>query len=179
LFQLFTGLYVLQLCLIGLFALGARGCLPQVVIMSFALICTAFYHRKLVEVYSPLFSRTAVDGTSTYNAGLLDKEMYPPPRDEKAKGFYREDSASSSNDQERVRQPVLTTPRPVVWIPQDQLGVSDDEIRETRKMHGMGIIPITNANATLDSNGRVACRSPKPPLQDSIEVHDKRSPHSC
>ena len=117
-----------------------------------------------------------MDGTSIYHAGLVDKEMYPPPRDEEVKG---KDSASSSNDPERVCQPVRTTRHPVVWIPQDQLGVSDDEIRETKEMHGMDIIPITNANAALDSNGRVVCRSPEPSLQDSIEVHDKRSPHPC
>jgi hypothetical protein len=157
LFQLFTGLYVLELCLIGLFALGqnaqgAPGCLPQAVMMSMVLICTALYHRKLVEVYSPLFSRTVMDGLGK-DGVCLDKEMYPLTHHEK-------------RIENPVRQPVLTERPPVVWIPKDPLGVSDGEVRQTRGIHGMGIIPISNENATLDNKGRVVCHSLEPPSQD-------------
>jgi calcium permeable stress-gated cation channel len=170
LFQLFTGLYVLQLCLIGLFTLGqdahgGRGCLPQAVMMCFALMCTAVYHRKLVVVYSPLFSRTAMDGTGADQAGLLNKEIYSPTVDGK-KDISQGHSASSSTSPHRIRQPVLTERRPVVWIPQDRLGVSDYVINETREIHGMRI-PISNENAILDNKGRVVCQSCEPPLQDS------------
>lgn len=44
--------------------------------------------------------------------------------------------------------------KPVVWIPRDDLGVSDDEIRRTKEMAGQNIW-ISNAGTALDAKGRV------------------------
>jgi hypothetical protein len=155
LFQLFTGLYVLQLCLIGLFALsqnvhGTQGCIPQAVMMAFAFGCTAVYHRKLVEIYSPFFSGKLMDD-------LPDEEMQPPVRQTKGEAAYQVKNP--------IRHPALIAKRPIVWIPQDRLGISDGEISETIEMYG-GTIPISNKDAALDDKGRVVCESLAPPCQD-------------
>ncbi|KAL1879407.1 hypothetical protein VTK73DRAFT_6939 [Phialemonium thermophilum] len=58
--QTFTGLYVMELCLIGLFflstdAAGKRACVPQAIIMIVAMILTALYQYLLNSSFGPLF----------------------------------------------------------------------------------------------------------------------------
>ncbi|KAK7751549.1 hypothetical protein SLS62_006499 [Diatrype stigma] len=48
----------------------------------------------------------------------------------------------------------LRAKRPTVWIPRDDMGVSDDEIRRTREFSG-GHIWISNEGTALDSKARV------------------------
>lgn len=48
----------------------------------------------------------------------------------------------------------LRARRPTVWIPRDDIGVSDDEIRRTREFSGKNIW-ISNVGAALDSKSRV------------------------
>ncbi|RFU34478.1 hypothetical protein B7463_g1893, partial [Scytalidium lignicola] len=48
----------------------------------------------------------------------------------------------------------LRARRPMVWIPRDDIGVSDDEIRRTKE-YGGGNIWITNVGAALDGKCRV------------------------
>jgi hypothetical protein len=94
--------------------------------MGFALVCTALYHRKLVEVYTPLFSRTVMEDTDEDRAGFPDTEMCIATGDETV---------------DRVRQPVLDKTRPVIWIPNDAQGVSDEEPRNTRMVPGSIFAP--------------------------------------
>ncbi|KAF2203231.1 DUF221-domain-containing protein [Delitschia confertaspora ATCC 74209] len=59
--QLFTGLYFLQLCLIGLFFLvkgegGEQACFPQAIIMIITFIFTAIYQILLNRAFGPLFT---------------------------------------------------------------------------------------------------------------------------
>ncbi|ESZ91803.1 hypothetical protein SBOR_7819 [Sclerotinia borealis F-4128] len=48
----------------------------------------------------------------------------------------------------------LRARRPVVWIPRDDIGVSDDEVKRTRDYAGANIW-ISNVGAALDAKGRV------------------------
>jgi hypothetical protein len=55
--QLFTGLYFLQLCLIGLFFLQDDGeCVPQAIIMIVTLSFTVLYQIVLNRAFGPLFT---------------------------------------------------------------------------------------------------------------------------
>ncbi|KAF2822140.1 DUF221-domain-containing protein [Ophiobolus disseminans] len=55
--QLFTGLYFLQLCLIGLFFLQPGGqCVPHAIIMIVTLIFTILYQFVLNRAFGPLFT---------------------------------------------------------------------------------------------------------------------------
>lgn len=58
--QTFTGLYVMELCLVGLFflvrnELGEVACAPQAIIMIVAIILTALYQLLLNRSFGPLF----------------------------------------------------------------------------------------------------------------------------
>jgi hypothetical protein len=55
--QLFTGVYFLELCLIGLFFLqGEKACVPHAIIMIITLIFTVLYQFVLNKAFSPLFA---------------------------------------------------------------------------------------------------------------------------
>jgi hypothetical protein len=55
--QLFTGLYFLQLCLIGLFFLQSdRSCVPHAIIMIITLSFTVLYQFVLNRAFGPLFT---------------------------------------------------------------------------------------------------------------------------
>jgi hypothetical protein len=55
--QLFTGLYFLELCLIGLFFLqGDKDCFPHAIIMIIMLGCTVLYQFVLNAAFGPLFT---------------------------------------------------------------------------------------------------------------------------
>ncbi|KAF7194369.1 hypothetical protein HII31_04402 [Pseudocercospora fuligena] len=63
----------------------------------------------------------------------------------------------------------LRARRPVVWIPRDQLGVSDDEIKRAKKMSTVAIdgsdrtnIWMSNEGTALDGKGRVVFRRSPP-----------------
>ena len=63
----------------------------------------------------------------------------------------------------------LRARRPVVWIPRDKLGVSDDEIRRTKQMSTVEVdsqqkiaIWMSNDGTALDSKGRVVFRKSPP-----------------
>ena len=64
----------------------------------------------------------------------------------------------------------LRARRPVIWIPRDELGVSDDEIHQTQKLSKY--IWISNEFTGLDSKGRVVYRKSPPDFSevDLIEL---------
>ena len=62
--------------------------------------------------------------------------------------------------QRAFQHAALRARRPVIWIPRDELGVSDDEIKRTRRAAGKNIW-ISNEFTGLDAKGRVVFgRSP-------------------
>jgi hypothetical protein len=68
------------------------------------------------------------------------------------------------------QHPAIRAKRPVIWIPQDVLGVSEDEIVRTRKFSEK--VWISNDYAGLDSKGRVVYgRSPPDfDMRDLVEL---------
>ena len=64
----------------------------------------------------------------------------------------------------------LRARRPVIWIPRDELGVSDDEIHQTQKFSKY--IWISNEFTGLDSKGRIVYRKSPPDFSevDLIEL---------
>ena len=72
--------------------------------------------------------------------------------------------------QRAFQHEALRARRPVIWIPRDNLGVSDDEIRRTQKLSKY--IWISNEFTGLDGNGRVVYRRSPPDFSevDLIEL---------
>lgn len=64
----------------------------------------------------------------------------------------------------------LRAKRPVIWIPRDDLGISDDEIRRTNRFSGS--VWISNEYSGLDRKVRVVYRRPPPDFdqRDLVEL---------
>jgi len=55
--------------------------------------------------------------------------------------------------------PAVTAPVPVIWIPEDPLGISKEEVRDTK---AVGNIKITDGGATLDEKNKMAWNEDPP-----------------
>jgi hypothetical protein len=62
----------------------------------------------------------------------------------------------------------LRAKRPVIWIPRDRLGVSDDEVRRSKGFAG-GNLWVSNVGTGLDGKGRVVFRR-SPPDFDEVDL---------
>lgn len=91
-------------------------------------------------------------------AGLNDEieDLTPDERDKLVRRAFQHDA--------------LRARRPVIWIPRDDLGVSDDEIRRTQEFSNF--IWISNEGTGLDSKNRVIYRRSPPDFSeiDLIEL---------
>lgn len=108
---------------------------------------------------------TAHDGDSTQHPQLRKKRHH---RDIEAQkkiadalyGGYNDDIEDLTPDERDVlvrhafQHYALRARRPTVWIPRDDIGVSDDEIKRTREFAGNNIW-ISNVGAALDGKSRV------------------------
>ena len=79
-----------------------------------------------------------------------------------------EDLTPSERDrlvQHAFQHAALRARRPVIWIPRDDLGVSDDEVRRTQRLCG-GNVWISNDYTGLDAKGAVVIRRAPPDFSE-------------
>lgn len=177
--QTFTGLYFMELCLVGLFFLvqndvGKPACVPQAIIMIVAVFLTAIYQIALNVGFAPLInhppavledketSHTNFPSTHTARGGEFSGSFWDKgisegqnTATEAPRGLppsRTDDDASKGGFQHYA----LRAKSPTVWIPGDSSGVSDGEVRAT-EIYGRGRISITNKGASLDNRQRVVC----------------------
>lgn len=154
----------MELCLIGLFflvrdsddegrAIG-RPCKGQAIIMILALIATIIYQVLLNRTFSPLFKYLPLVIESRDN---LNPETLNPVIT--LTNDIIADLAPREGDGDAYVHEAMRAKPPVIWIPRDELGVSDDEIRRTQQLRGL---LISNDNATLDAKCRVVCSAGPP-----------------
>ena len=67
--------------------------------------------------------------------------------------------------QHAFQHAALRARRPVIWIPRDDLGISDDEVRRTQRLCG-GNLWISNDYTGLDAKGRVVIRRAPPDFSE-------------
>ncbi|KAG0644996.1 hypothetical protein D0Z07_9212 [Hyphodiscus hymeniophilus] len=141
--QLFTGIYFMELCTAGLFFLvrdadNRAACLPHAVIMIVATTMTALFQYALdhgFKVQWLILQRIPKEnGVSATKPRIIQGN---PAQDE-----------------------VLSTRRPVVWIPKDELGIADNEISSVKRTYES--IWISNEGASIDERGKLDLWGPPP-----------------
>ena len=171
--HLLTGVYLAEICMIGLFAI--KGAIGPVILMVIFGIGTALAHISLNEALAPLntFLPRSLDAEEEM---LQDKEdainEINEQRRSRSIAFWRwfhpnvykdyaalrrkvrrnvsEVSYTSEELRTAYFEPCIASPAPTLWIPRDEWGFSRHEIQETDP-----IIRITDKGAHLNENNKI------------------------
>ena len=136
-FYPFVGLYIMELCVMGLFIFertddGGLACIGQAVIMSLALIITAAYQIWLNRRYSRLLSFLSADARSFSNSR--------PPLTSKALGEDGLESKFCLQKQGPQQQ--------VIWVP-----INDSDLTAANQYTLLS--RVSNQNTWFDRDGKV------------------------
>ncbi|KAI0390686.1 DUF221-domain-containing protein [Xylariaceae sp. FL0594] len=187
--QLFAGIYIAELCMIGL--LGASVAVGPLVLMIIFLVFTALLHITINSAIDPLLynlpltlaaeeaARSRDGSVESGEKGVLHAEHVnngasgTSGKASKVGLFAKFFKPWQYCDYETLRKlvphvavdatmyaeevennayypPSVTSPTPLLWIPEDALGISKQEIRDTSK-----VIPITDEGCTLTDKNKI------------------------
>jgi len=132
--QLFSGLYVMEIALIGLFLLEQDSqmqyfCWPQAVITIIPVVMSAVFQCMLNHTIGPFFMYLPCESRRTSH-GIQWREQTT---------IVEEYTASVDSG---FKHPALGVKTPTIWVPDDDLGVSQNEI-----LHSKSKIAITDKHA--------------------------------
>ncbi|KAL7940260.1 hypothetical protein V8C42DRAFT_338078 [Trichoderma barbatum] len=170
--QTFTGLYVMELCLAGMFfgvvdGQGKHSCIVHGFFMIGTLVLTAAYQIVLNSSFSLLFKYMPID---TFGEDLHESAPVVAGSSEQeeigAARCSREASEITGNTFEPC---ALRAERPTVWVPDWKwCQTSGCDILDTNTMGGKAQFPairVSSEGASLDVKGRVAVTGSPPPGQ--------------
>ena len=168
--QLFTGVYVMELCLIGHFFLtrgadGGSACVPHGLGMVAILALTGAYQTFMSRTYRPLMTYIPVCGSERSDCAIPSENLGRGPL---AGRQVRRTAASSMEMRDGIIGAMHSSAcarDPIVWIPRDGMGISADEISSTRGVTGN--IGISDDGAWLDDSGNVSLDSCPPDQEES------------
>ncbi|KAJ5179325.1 hypothetical protein N7492_002535 [Penicillium capsulatum] len=171
--HLLTGLYLAEVCMIGLFAI--RGAVGPVVIMVLFAIGNILAHLSLNEALAPLntFLPRSLDAEEELLREKEDaRDEVNDHRRSRAMAFWnwfhpnaykdfadirrkvRRNVSEVSYTEEEARtayfEPCIASPSPTLWIPRDRWGFSRHEVLETDPL-----ISITDDGAHLDEKNKI------------------------
>ncbi|KAK6077514.1 DUF221 domain-containing protein [Seiridium cupressi] len=199
--QLFAGIYVAELCMIGLF--GASVAIGPLVLMIIFLIFTILFQLTINSALDPLLYNlprslgveeqalrlelggAANNGHKNGANGTLDEKASPTTTGKKPgkvakflkpwihqdyttmRKLVPEDRADFNNlysdevERDAYYPPSVTSPTPLLWIPEDPAGISKQEVRDTGK-----VIPITDEGCILNDKNKLEwdTETVRPPL---------------
>ncbi|KAA8901896.1 hypothetical protein TRICI_005974 [Trichomonascus ciferrii] len=176
-FQLFTGLYTMQFCLIGLFLLHtteSKLSLWYSTTMFFTFLLTILYHLHLYTQVKPLLTYLPISYSQETPQTTPNRNPTIPkdPRDI-FDGIETEFSNLTNEQQEHLIEQsyyhrAIRAKRPCLWIPHDPLGIADDEINDIR--HNFPHIQISSQNVQISLDGSITFTSTPPDYDPSLEM---------
>ncbi|KAI0429378.1 hypothetical protein F5Y09DRAFT_259934 [Xylaria sp. FL1042] len=188
--QLFTGIYIAELSMIGIF--GTSVAIGPLVLMVIFLVFTALLHLTINNAIDPLLynlprtlaeEEAARDRIGTAENGEKDPSVAenmangssPNPSSGKKVGLFAKffkpwqycdyetmrklvptDDSNVYNvyaeevERDAYYPPSVTSGTPLLWIPEDPLGISKQEVNDTSK-----VIPITDEGCTLTDKNKL------------------------
>lgn len=185
--QLFTGLYVMELYLVGLFLLirdaqNKPACVGQAIIMTAVFFLTIVYQLLITQAYSPLLHDLPVMLSTQTSPKAIERCTPSPPtphpllREVLDIIFGRTNTKALSRLSETCESPTeavgelwhgaTLAQEPTIWLPRDDLGISEDESRRNSST-----INVENQNATFDANGVINVCGP--PISDAQSIEDE------
>jgi hypothetical protein len=215
--QLLTGVYLSEICLIGLFAIATANkteAAGPLAIMCLLLLITIIFNVSLGSALEHEEARLAYTdparGHGHHENGMRDESREKTdsaplngahssdhaPRASRIPGFLRKiinpernSLATLSASLDRYYQtpqeplpveiqkrayfnPAVTSPTPVIWIVHDDMGISEREIRDTRK--AVPDLTITDEQAVFNEKGKVYWKGVEDGKAREAPVYDER-----
>lgn len=171
--HLLTGIYLGEVCLIGLFAI--RAAIGPLVIMALFTILTILAHMSLNDALVPLHSALprSLEAEEENMQSKEDAQLLYTQREgsrlaafwkwfhpnmyrdfaslrRKVRRDHMEINYSDMQMRDAYYEPCVTSPMPKLWIPRDRWGFSQQEILETHPS-----IPITDERAHLSEKNKI------------------------
>lgn len=177
--QTIVGLYFLEVCMIGLVAVGKS--YGSIVLMVIALVATILFHIKLNDAFNPLIDVVPIlnanhaldqEETAVEMKHMDDKGRESPfndplvAKDQARQGSFGRFSDSSLPSYTHAS---LKAKAPTLWITPDSLGVCRDEIQRTRDEAKMS---VQETGAYVDEAGNVVWDGETAPVDYDIRVAD-------
>jgi calcium permeable stress-gated cation channel len=196
--QLFSGIYISEICMIGLF--GASVAIGPLVLMVVFLVFTVLFHVTINNALNPLLYNLprsleveeqslrlelgAINNGEKNGKSVNEKVSSSPT--EKKPGFVakflkpwtHQDYATLRKlvphdrfdydnlytdevERDAYYPPSVTSPAPLLWIPEDPAGISKQEVRDTGR-----VIPITDEGCVLTEKNKLEwdTEGVRPPL---------------
>ncbi|KTW29166.1 hypothetical protein T552_01123 [Pneumocystis carinii B80] len=189
LYQMMTGIYLLEACLTGLFFLARDdqnhfATKAQGILMIILIIFTVFYQLLLQKSFDPLIKflpLTSQDQNSNqdyihklfdlYNSNYEDIDYESSIQDvisdgSKSPSNYVDFNTNCENLSIQERESIifssfqhkaLQTKTPIIWLPQDELGIAKDEIERMPSE-----ILVSMEFAKIDNKGKLTFQSNPP-----------------
>ena len=173
--QMFTGIYTMELCAIGLFLVVRKqdhsfGCIGQAVIAIIITILTVIFQILLTQITRPVkkYKALAVVDDDTekdtdikkamvYSILTQSKSLSVSPCSADSDIDSRLDTVSRSVEEKLAtityEHESFSAQTPVIWIPKDKYGVSDDEIRAFRATDSS--LKISHRYACFQTNHKI------------------------
>lgn len=176
-FHLFAGIYTMQFCLIGLFLLHTTETKISFwysTTMFFTFLATLLYQLHLYIQVKPLLTYLPISYSQgiSQNTPNLNQTI---PKDSRYifDGIETEFSNLTYEQQEHLIEQsyyhrAIRIKRPCLWIPDDPLGIADDEINDIR--HNFPHIQISSQNVQISLDGSITFTSTPPDYDPSLEM---------
>ena len=188
-YQSFTGVYLMEILLAGLFFLaqndsGSQCAIPEGALMC-ALICITIAVQFVMKssfdpltYYLPVDAdefpqlETAISGKFPWSKKVISVLTIPGLKDRSDSVANINDAVSESEDRTMANaylHPALRDSPPIVWIPQDHLGIAANEIRRTQAS-GLNI-SMSMEGARFNDEQKLKIDGP-PPDYEQLEEED-------
>ncbi|UJR11199.1 hypothetical protein I4U23_015380 [Adineta vaga] len=151
-YQSFTGVYLMEIMLAALFFLvqnesGRQAAIPQGILMCILIVLTVIVYMTMRSSFDPLTYYLPVDAEEYVRLENPHASRFPVTKTAiKVLTHCRStddiSSVSDMNDavvdfydntmENAYMNPALREPKPIVWIPQDSLGIAMAEIQQTQ-----------------------------------------------
>ncbi|CAF1112329.1 unnamed protein product [Adineta ricciae] len=172
-YQSFTGVYLMEIMLAALFFLvqnevGAQAAVPQGALMCVLIIITFVVHMAMRSSFDPLTYYLPVDADEYAQLENPGTRMFPIARTAMHRISYCR--TTNMNDvvvdffdntmENAYIHPALRDPTPIVWIPEDNIGIAMDEIQRTKVSHPN--VFMSTKGATFNEKTKIVVNSHPP-----------------
>ncbi|CAF0778429.1 unnamed protein product [Didymodactylos carnosus] len=179
-YQSFTGIYLMEILLAGLFFLsqnesGSQSAIPEGVLMCVLIAVTIGVQFTMTSSFDPLTYYLPVDAEEFSRMEMSSLSQTAVPKTvinvlNSSRATDSTDAVSNINAAVNERydntmenaylHPVMRDPKPIIWIAQDNLGIAVNEVRRTRAS-GLDILMSTEG-ARFNEKKNIEVDSPPP-----------------